>query len=393
MARAARAETKRIHFNRENIAALEAPPTGRQYVYDDTVPSLAVCLSSTGNRTFYCIRKIRGRPERIRLGTVAELGVERARNLAREIVGSCATGANPAEERRVRRRTPTLDDAFAYWLESHAKLHRKDWATCEKRYARQIAPALGHRRLSDIKPTDVAAWHGKYGVERGKIEANRLAELVRAVVNKASGIGYTGANPFDGFKRFRETPRDRFIADDEMPRFRAALADAPQDVQDAIWLLLLTASRKSALLAMRWQDVDLDAGVWVIPAHTIKGGRTIAIPLVAQAVAILRRRHAATTSEWVFPSATAKRGYVFNIHTAWCKVLAEAGIVGLTLHDLRRSCASAMVQSGASFPTVARLLGHRSQAATLIYARLDLATVRAATEKAAAKMLGTEGGE
>lgn len=70
------------------------------------------------------------------------------------------------------------------------------------------------------------------------------------------------------------------------------------------------------------------------------------------------------------------------------RICARAEVHGVTIHDLRRTLGSWLVAQGTSLPIIGRALGHRSQASTQIYARLDLDPIRAALEKNAALMLG-----
>ena len=59
-----------------------------------------------------------------------------------------------------------------------------------------------------------------------------------------------------------------------------------------------------------------------------------------------------------------------DITKAWHTALARAGIVNFRFHDLRHSCASALVQNGANLAEVATLLGHKGLAMTLRYSHV-----------------------
>ena len=80
---------------------------------------------------------------------------------------------------------------------------------------------------------------------------------------------------------------------------------------DFFLLALETGARRAALLAMRWADLDLEAGVWVIPSNWSKNRRELAIPLIAEAITVLRRRlKARAESPWVFPSPSSRNGHL-----------------------------------------------------------------------------------
>ena len=77
---------------------------------------------------------------------------------------------------------------------------------------------------------------------------------------------------------------------------------------------------------MRWQDLDLALGVWMVPATWSKNRREMAIPLTNIAVAVLQRRQQGRTrSPWVWPSAEAKVGHVVNPEKPWRAFLEGGG--------------------------------------------------------------------
>lgn len=93
--------TQRVAFSKTAITALPLPQRrDRVYVYDTRTPGLAVCVSKTGSRVFYCYRWTHGRPERIRLGRFPELSIEQARKLVAGYVAQIANGENPQARRR-----------------------------------------------------------------------------------------------------------------------------------------------------------------------------------------------------------------------------------------------------------------------------------------------------
>lgn len=126
--------------------------------------------------------------------------------------------------------------------------------------------------------------------------------------------------------------------------------------------------------------------MWTIPAAKAKAGEVIRIPLSSVALQILENRKLTSASEWVFPGR-GKSGHLEEPKTAWKRILKRAELTDLRLHDLRRTLGSWQAATGASLPIIGKSLGHKSLAATQIYARLDLDPVRAAVNKATSAML------
>ena len=112
-------------FSEARIKALQ-PPTDkdREYHKDKGFPGLQVCVTSTGTKTYYLVKRTDGRPTRHLLGPVAELSVKQARDAAAAKAGKIAAGENPAATRRQRREEPTLSKLHAHWM-LYANAHKK----------------------------------------------------------------------------------------------------------------------------------------------------------------------------------------------------------------------------------------------------------------------------
>ena len=118
------------------------------------------------------------------------------------------------------------------------------------------------------------------------------------------GMVPDGTNPCRGVRKFPTRPRERFLTDTEFRRLGTvldrAVADGGVSVQAvaAIRLLLLTGCRKSEVLSLRWQDVDLAAGeLRLLDSKT--GPRSV--PLSPPAVRVLAELPRVADSPWVIP--------------------------------------------------------------------------------------------
>jgi len=160
-------------------------------------------------------------------------------------------------------------------------------------------------------------------------------------------------------------------------------------MRDFFAVCLFSGARSGNVKAMAWADVDLQSGFWRIPPDEAKGGEAVIVPLTPAVVEILQRRKATNgTSPWVFPGRNgSKAGHIAEPKTAWARICDRAGLEGLRIHDLRRSCGSWQAAMGASLLTIGKSLGHRNQATTAIYSKLDLGSVRTSLEAAEAAIL------
>lgn len=376
-------------FTQARIRALPTPSRGRAYHYDTQTAGLCVCVTEKGTRTFYCYRWLPAheKPVRVRLGAFPAMTVGQARDQTAEINAAVARGEDPQAARQQSRDEPVLGDLWEHWLETHAKPHKKSWRE-DVRLFERFLERWRSRKLSGIRRADVQRVHARIGRENGRYQANRFLELVRAMFNRAEDLGVQVRNPGAGVKMFKEDSRDRFLTPDEMPRFLKAVAEEPSEtIQDAILLLLFTGARKSNVLGMAWQDVDLGRAVWRIPET--KSGKVVVLPLVAPAMAVLERRaERRGNSPWVLPG---RNGPLATIRHVWKGLCARAGVEDLRIHDLRRTLGSWQAMQGSSLLTIGKSLGHTDPSATAVYARLLLDPVRESTDQATAAMLAAGG--
>jgi integrase len=178
-------------------------------------------------------------------------------------------------------------------------------------------------------------------------------------------------------ERFPEHSRERFLQEAELVAFLQAVAQEPPTWRDYFLIGLLTGQRRENLSRMRWDEIDLAAGCWHIPAGKAKSKRATTIPLTELAVGLLQRRREETAGDWVFPSyGGSKYGCVREPRKPWQRVLQRAGISNLRLHDLRRSVGSWLGASGTNSYTIARALGHQSVRSGEAYVRLAADPVR-----------------
>jgi integrase len=364
-------------------------PTGaeRVVIHDAELKGFSIRISR-GARVFYLYRWIGGRPQRIRLGGYPELTPEAARRLAEKSNGEVAQGKDLAAERRRRRQPsrtdPTLGEIADHTLEQHWKPNCRTWAAQKALFDVYTPKSWTGRRLSAISKIDVLERHRTLGKENGNYVANRWRGVLHRLFEVAiEDFDFTGGNPVRKVKPFTEHERERFVTQEELPRLFDAI-DAAEDVRiaDFLRLALLTGARRGSLLRMRFADVDLGRAVWSIPAADSKNGSPVHIPLVPEAIEVIRSRLvAAGGREWVFPGRHGK-GHLTDIRKPVKKIFDAAGFEDVRLHDLRRTFGSWQAANGSSELLIGKSLGHRNTRSTAVYARLTLDPVRQSVERA-----------
>ena len=213
--------------------------------------------------------------------------VEQARNKALEIASLIAKGESPYDERKAKKTELTLGESFEAYLNGHVKQHCVAVKNIEGDFRRYLSD-WNDRKLSSITKAEVQNKMNKVGEENGKTAANHMLTYARAAINwciKNELINC--ANPWVGIKKYRTQARERFLSRTELLSFFSALKEFPNDtgMRDYLYISLFTGARRSNVLSMRWQDVDLDLGIWRIPRT--KSGDSHTLPLPSMALAIL----------------------------------------------------------------------------------------------------------
>lgn len=371
-------------------AALEAlPASTKQYdtYRDDKVSGLCVFVYPTGKKVFYYEKKVAGQKERIKVGSFPETTCEQARAKANEIITAFTKDQNPAAVRRALKAEPTFADVFKTFLATKRNRSGKPLAESTQQDYRDVLEKhlspIKKLKLSQITADKLKGIHSKI---TSPSQANRAKAMVSSVFNWANKEGITDlAAPTARLGSHVILSRERFLQPDELSGFFAALGSSP--LRDFFLTCLLTGARSGNVRAMRWQDLNLSEGVWKIPKT--KNGESQFVTLVAEAVSLLEERKAQRVIDaiWVFPGS-GKTGHLVAPRKAWYRLLKDAGLnEHLRIHDLRRTLGSYQARQGASLSIIGKSLGHKSQQATAIYARLDLDPVRQSVEQATAEIL------
>lgn len=379
-----------LNFTKRTIEAL--PVTGAQYVVKDKkTMGLILLVSQKGTKTFYLRRKINGRDERVRIGRFPEWTVEQAQKQVDELNAAINRGGNPNEVKRSIREEPTFSQVFEQYLRDKRKRSGEPLAIRTKEEYRKVInthlPSVMNRKLSELKPDAIKRIHA--GIE-SPAQANKIKAVLSAVYRWAVDESITSQSPpVKGIKAKLIKERERFLQPSEVKRFMEAIDASPQ--RDYFLLALMTGARRGNVLSMRWAEIDLRESTWRIPKT--KNGEAQTIPLPPEAVEILKERKAQKiiNAAWVFPGTPKPGQPIKAMHQprrAWDTVLKAAQLdEHLRFHDLRRTLGSWQARQGSSLSIIGRTLGHKSQQATRIYARLDLDPIRAAQESAVTAIL------
>lgn len=403
----------------ERYIATMPPPSGHDRIDRDCdTRGLAVRITKSGSKTFLFCYSFDGRERRLPIGDwaprlsgrlgedstrKAEGSLEWARQEVARLRIKVQAGTDPDEERKQARaereaareqsaREIDVATLAGRYLTEWAKPRKRSWEEDERRINAYVVPAWGTRKVKDITRADVdalvspvATGDESKGIKPRPAEAGHRLALVRKMFSFALDKGIIDMHPCLRMKSPGGKPKARTRALTSARELRLLwritepgsiwtkepgkrrttnrVRDSrfTQGEGDALRLVLLTGARASEVTEMPWAELDLDAGTWVLPASRSKNKRPHLVPLLPEAVAILRRRREEVEGDYVFPAA--RRAYMADENLsrplkAVCARLARIGLVSFTTHDLRRTVETGMAAAKVPKEYRDRVLNH-----------------------------------
>lgn len=325
-------------------------------------------------------------------------------------------------------RIPTVEEWMTYWLDQIA-VHKvrpstlRGYRTSVSCY---ITPLLGHHRLDRLTPEHIAnAWRhlqdvGRPGAEKPEplspttaLQAHRILARALKVAHQRGVVTRNVATLLDA-----PTPADTEfeVLDEEQARTVLTLVHGRRNA--ARWSVALALGlRQGEALGLRWEDLDLDAGVIHVrkalgrvkgkglvlgPVKSRAGKRRFGIP--AQLLTQLRAHRVAQNEERLFAGSKWEDGnFVFARPDGrpidpkrdwqdWKDILAEAGLPSIRLHDARHTAATLMLAQGVPTRVAMEILGHSRITITQGYQHAVDSLLVAAAEKMNTTLWGEQQG-
>jgi integrase len=321
------------------------------YIWDSSIAGFGVRTNK--NIKSYIFRS-KGEKNPITIGRVGVITLQQARKQAVSLSGASLS-----------MKTITFEDLGSEWLESWAEFYRKSTLKEDKRrLEKRIYPALAEKLVNEVTKRDLLILHNRITID-GPVEANRCLALVRAIYNKGSEWGlFEGKNPAIGIKSNSEKSRERTANEDEIERLLKVCREHPWGT--FFMICLYTGMRRGEVCKLRWENINLKEGSILIKRtkngkdHTVYIGDELRTRLV-----FLK-----TPSPWVFVSSQTG-SHVKSPKRAWKQICYEAKIEGLTIHDLRRTFATKLLEAGIPIEHISKALNHSSISVTQGYLHMS----------------------
>jgi integrase len=385
-------------------------------IWDDEVKGFGLRIAPGGAKSYILnYRAGRGRNAPQHRITIGKHGSpwtpELARREVRKLLGAIAAGEDPATARKAEARAMTLGELCALYLAEGAG-HKKPLTlkADRGRIQNHIIPLLGSLRIDRIARADVERMvrdvtAGRTAAKKplkpyrgtlargGRGTAAQALAVLGAMISFAVARGLREDNPVRGVRKPPTQRMDRFLSEAEIARLAKALDAEARATSDpypaaAIRLLLLTGSRRSEILGLRWEWIDFERAMIFLPDS--KTGRK-PVYLNAPALDVL----ASVPHQAGNPHVICGRrngGAFVGLDKVWRRVTHAAELEGVRLHDLRHSFASIGAADNNSLLILGKLLGHRHTATTERYSHLSADPMRQAAEAIGQRIMTALGG-
>ena len=252
---------------------------------------------------------------------------------------------------KTKKSTETLGDLFDQYNKEVAPLHRSKTTSF---MLASLKSKLGDVRIDVFNARNLAVWRDE------RLKEVKAASVLRELNTLSAMLKHARkewcikiSNPVTDIKRpSAGASRTRRLIDDEESKLIDAL---PALYGNILRFTLATAMRRGEVLSLLWSNVDLEAGVAVLPLT--KNGEMRRVPLSKDAIVTLKQQR-------ISPIQSIA-GRVFDVtqialDKAWRRACKKAGISGLRFHDLRHEAISRFFEIGLNPMEVSSISGHKT---------------------------------
>ncbi len=336
------------------------------------------------------------------VGNYPALGLQAARDRTRKYAEIVAKGISPVADARQDRGTEKVTDTVAtfapVWLAAEIDGKSESYSrTMRRALDKDVLPAIGNKRLGDVTPGDVLAICDKIKGRGSPKMALTTRNAIKRLYEFAIARQVATANPAQSVAaRFIATQesRTRVLAPDEIGTMLRAVyaSNLRRPLKLALHLLVLTMVRKSELIEAKWDEFDLEAGIWRVPAVRMKMSREHWVYLPTQAVEILQElRDIGHGRVYVFPSTRGRAEAPIakpTLNTAVKSLGLE--MEHFVLHDFRRTASTHLHEMGLPSDAIEKALAHEIKGIKGVYNRAQYATERKRILQHWADFVGTQ---
>ena len=334
----------------------------RVEVRDAIVPGLALRITDSGAKSWVLIYFFCGRKRRLTIGPYGakpNITLSEARDRALKAVAKVLRGEDPGATKAAARAAQTVGEFVKEYMEwakeptgPLKRPRKRSWRNDQYMLDRDVAP-WNSRKLQDITEADAIKLLDEIRKRGAPIQANRVRSLLNKFFTLARKRKLLTHNVIREIEAEPEAPRDFQLTPEQIHKLWNGIERLAHDpeVRDFYKLAWFTLAREGEVLGMRWDELDLEAGVWLLSGERTKNRRAWRVPLSPNAITLLRERKAQTQSE---TALSLKKQTLLHHHRAF---VASVG-VDFRVHDIRSIGVTQCAEFGFDSVVLDLLLNH-----------------------------------
>ena len=344
----------------------QAKPKEKLYRLSDNIGNnLSLEVSPEGGKRWRFRYRLNGKAKMISLGTYPLVTLKEARDRALEAKKDLEQDVDPAVKKKVVQGGNTFQTVAKEWFDrfTHTTTQRYSqevWSRLE----REVFPFIGNLPLTDIDaPTVLTVL--RRTEERGVIiTTHKVKSHISQIFKYAIACGLAYADPSrdlsPALQSRKSKPMPAIIEPKEVGKLMVAINSyTGVVVRNALLLGVLTFVRPGELRTAEWEEFDVEAAEWRIPAAKMKMKRPHIVPLSTQALDVLHKLRPHTGhSPYLFPSTRSISRPISDmaINVALRTLGYAQGV--MTGHGFRAMASSLLAEQGWSIDAIERQLAH-----------------------------------
>lgn len=268
---------------------------------------------------------------------------------------------------------PTLDELWKVYKETKGKTVVRA-INMSYFYDKHIKDALGDKKLKSLKLRDLqnivdAMLRAGYKVSHTRNFRDIISNCYKVAIHEnliENNLAHHIEFPkFDNNRYFE-------LADDLRANLVKAIENIPFIEYRAMFFLLLRGRRKGEILKLKWTDIDLENGKYVIQDYNSKTRERqeyyLDTELHEELKELYKKRD--KTSLFLFQNKNTKKPYTDIPRRFWAWLKDEAGIEEMRIHDFRHLIGFTLVNQGVPLEAIGKALGHKKTSTTQKYSNI-----------------------
>lgn len=286
------------------------------------------------------------------LGSLQYLPLTKAREIASKLRVMTSEGIDPIEARKADRQAQKLNAVksitFRECATSYIEVHKAGWKNAkhsqqwENTLAKDVYPTLGDLSVGDIDMGLVLKVLEPIWLKKPET-ARRVRGRIENILDWATAREYrTGENParwrghlnkiLPNRDKVQKVKHHNAMPYEQIGEFMQALRARSDLSAKALELIILTATRTNEVIGARWDEIDLEKKIWIIPAERMKMDREHRVPLSDRAIEVIKDLPQISGAEYLFPG----NGKAPTMSNMTClNLLKRMGHKDITVHGFR----------------------------------------------------------